>query len=84
MKPTLSQLEYDLLTEIISCEDEDCNICFDRQLTPSEKGVMSSLVKKDLVYDAFEGEGGANHIGAGYDKHNYFPTEKAYKAVKRK
>jgi hypothetical protein len=82
MKTTLTQLEYDLLTEIISCEDEDCNICFDRQLSPSEKGVMSSLVKKDLVYDAFENEGSVARIGEGYDKHNYFPTEKAYKAVK--
>ena len=66
----LTNLETELLNEIIGMYDEDDNLCFTRQLTAQEKGVMSSLVKKGLVYDSFEGM-----PGDGYDKHNYFPSE---------
>lgn len=66
----LTTLESALLNEIIGMYDEDDNICFTRQLTQQEKGVMSSLVKKGLVYDSFESE-----TGDGYEKHNYFPSE---------
>ena len=65
----LTKLETELLNEIISMYDENCNTCFTRTLTQSEKGVISSLVKKELVYDSFEFE-----TGKGYEKHNYFPT----------
>lgn len=75
MKKQLTKLENELLNEIIEMYDEDCNTCFTRQLTQQEKGVMSSLVKKGLVYDSFEGESNAGHTGGGYDKHNYFPSE---------
>jgi len=68
MKKQLTQLETKLLNEIISMYDENDNLCFTRELTQIEKGVISSLVKKGLVYDSFEGES-----GKGYDKHNYFP-----------
>lgn len=66
----LTTLEKELLNEIIGMYDEDCNVCFTRQLTQQEKGIMSSLVKKGLVYDSFE-----NETGDGYEKHNYFPSE---------
>ena len=68
METKLTNLENELLNEIVKCYDENDNICFDRKLTQQEKGVMSSLVKKRLVYDSFEGE-----TGKGYDSHNYFP-----------
>jgi hypothetical protein len=70
MNTQLTNLETALLNEIIEMYDEDCNTCFTRELTQSEKGVMSSLVKKGLVYDSFE-----NESGNGYNKHNYFPSD---------
>ena len=66
MEKTLTNLENELLNEILSMYDEDDNICFDRQLTNQEKGVISSLIKKELIYDSFEGMQGENH--------NYFPV----------
>lgn len=68
---TLTQKENILLQEIIGMYDEDCNICFTRQLTQQEKGVISSLVKKGLVFNSFEG---MEFIGNEYQKHNYFPS----------
>lgn len=67
---TLTQKETILLQEIIGMYDEDSNTCFTRQLTPEEKGVIGSLVKKGLVYNSFEGES-----GEGYDRHNFFPSD---------
>lgn len=70
MSKKLTNLEVKLMEEITSMYDETCNTCFTRQLTSQEKGIISSLVKKGLIYDSFEGES-----GYGYDKHNYFPYE---------
>lgn len=66
---TLTKKESILLEEIFGMYDEDSNTCFTRQLTPEEKGVIGSLVKKKLVYDSFEGES-----TEGYDRHNFFPS----------
>jgi len=63
----LTTLESTLLDEIIGMYDENDNLCFTRELTNQEKGVISSLVKKGLVYDSFEFEHGASH--------NFFPSE---------
>jgi hypothetical protein len=65
MEKKLTNLESELLKEIIGLYNEDDNICFNRQLTNQEKGIISSLVKKELIYDSFEGMEGYNH--------NYFP-----------
>ena len=65
-----TQKERDLLNEIKANYDENDNLCFTRQLTQEEKGVIGSLVKKGLIYDSFEFES-----GEGYDKHNYLPSE---------
>ena len=67
MTNKLTNLEIELLNEIIEMYDENDNLCFTRQLTNQEKGIMSSLVKKGLVYDSFEGIDGYSH--------NYFPSE---------
>ena len=69
MKNQLTTLENELLNEIVGNYDENDNLCFTRKLTKQEKGVMSSLVKKGLVYDSFESE-----TGEGYESHNYFPS----------
>ena len=65
----LTEKESLMLQEIISNYDEDDNLCFTRQLTQEEKGVIGSLVKKGLVYDSFEGM-----TEEGYNKHNFFPS----------
>ena len=69
MNTQLTTLENELLNEIVGNYDENDNLCFTRELTNQEKGVMSSLVKKGLVYDSFE-----NETGEGYESHNYFPS----------
>lgn len=70
MKQKLTQLEKQLLDEITRMYDENNNLCFTRKVTQQEKGVLSSLVKKGLIYDSFWDE-----HGQGYDIHNYFPSE---------
>jgi hypothetical protein len=70
MNTQLTALENELLNEIVGMYDENDNLCFTRELTNQEKGVMSSLVKKGLVYDSFESE-----KGEGYESHNYFPSD---------
>lgn len=66
MTTQLTNLENQLLNEIIKMYDEEDNLCFTRQLTQQEKGVISSLVKKGLVYDSFE--------NMENESHNYFPS----------
>jgi len=66
----LTEKEYAIMQEIYATYDVDSNLCFTRQLTQEEKGVISSLVKKGLIYDSFEGM-----TGEGYNKHNYFPSD---------
>jgi len=72
-KIKLTNLETKLLNEIVSMYDEDCNMCFTRTLTQSEKGVISSLVKKGLVYDSFEFDKHLQNLSRV--EHNYFPSE---------
>jgi hypothetical protein len=48
----LTKKEIELLTEIIAFYDEDDFEGYITQLTPSQKGVAGSLVKKDLIFDA--------------------------------
>jgi len=71
MKTGLTQSEIKLLNEIVSLEDDLNNICFNRKLTANEKGVIGSLVKKGMIYNAFDE---LEMYGHGYDQHNYFPT----------
>jgi hypothetical protein len=63
---SLTELENEMLSVIVKSYDSEDNICFQRTLTQSEKGVIGSLVKKELVYDSCNGieEDG-----------NFFPSE---------
>lgn len=63
----LTQLERSYLFKIFVFYSESDNICWDTELTPTEKGVFGSLVKKALIYDSFEGMGNAMD-SPGYDK----------------
>jgi hypothetical protein len=63
-----TQKERDLYNEVLAMYDETCNLCFTRELTNEEKGIMGSLVKKGLVHNSTDKEVGL--IG-----NNYFPTK---------
>ena len=63
---SLTELETEMLSVIVKCYDSEDNICFQRTLTQSEKGVMGSLVKKELVYDSCNGV---------EEDGNFFPSE---------
>jgi hypothetical protein len=65
----LTALENEMINVIIDCYDADDNICYQAKLTPSQKGVIGSLVKKGLIYDSFD-----DMEGEGYDG-NFFPSE---------
>lgn len=71
LKLALTEKEFTMLELIVSCYDMLDNICYDDKLSPSEKGVVGSLVKKGLVYDSFEGM----HHEDGYSQSNFFPSE---------
>jgi len=71
----LTALEIEMLNVIVKCYDEDDNICYQAKLTPSQKGVIGSLVKKGLIYDSFE-----DMEGSGYDG-NFFPSEEILEAA---
>jgi len=62
LKQTLTTKEIKLLTDIIEYYDEDELEGYLDQLSPSEKGVAGSLVKKGLIFDAsdYECDGGSN------------------------
>ena len=65
----LTALEIEMLNVIIGCYDADDNICYQAKLTPSQKGVIGSLVKKGLIYDSFDEMQGEEYDG------NFFPSE---------
>jgi len=62
----LTVLETEMLNEIVSFYDEDDNICYQKKLTPTQKGVIGSLMKKGLVYDSYNGVD---------EEGNFFPSE---------
>ena len=70
LKSQLTENEFQMLDEIVGWYDFDCNLCFTKKLTSSEKGTIGSLVKKGLVYDSFEDE-----MGEGYESSNFFPSD---------
>ena len=75
---TLTELELNMLQQIVDCYDETDNICYDCKLTTQEKGIVGSLVKKGLVYDS----------RVDYDnkksQSNFFPIDEAIEFLKSK
>jgi len=70
----LTKKERALLYKIVAMYDrtENDNICFlvyHRMLTRSGAGVLGSLVKKGMIYDAFADL----HDVEGHEQSNYFP-----------
>jgi hypothetical protein len=68
LKASTTDLEFQMLTEIVEHYDFENNLCYTKALTPSEKGVVGSLVKKGYIYDSF-----SNETGEGYTS-NFFPS----------
>lgn len=52
----LTKMETEMLVEIMECEVDGLDMGFSefdgRGLTPTQKGVLSSLIKKGMVYDS--------------------------------
>ena len=57
-KIQVTQLEYDLLHRIMNCENDGVGMGYSefdgKGISNVEKGVLSSLIKKELVYDSWE------------------------------
>lgn len=73
LRKELTAKEFSLLDKIAKMYDSFDNHCWvvkQQQITPSQKGVLGSLVKKGLVYDSFADE---RRMDSSYT-HNYFPT----------
>ena len=65
-KFSLTELEAKMLQTISEFYDSEDIVCYNEKLTPSEKGIIGSLMKKELVYDS----------NNGVDlKGNFFPSE---------
>lgn len=78
----LTKKERALLYKIVAMYDrtEADNVCFmvyPRMMTRSGAGVLGSLVKKGMVFDAFADY----HDIVGHEKPNYFPTHRAVEYV---
>jgi hypothetical protein len=71
LKASLTLKEFAMLEEIISWYTFDDNVCFMRQTTSSEKGLITQLKNKELIYDSFEGM----HDEIDYERSNWFPSE---------
>jgi hypothetical protein len=59
---TLTQTEIDVLTMVSKAQIEEGYSEYDSVNSASEKGILGSLVKKGLVYDAREFEAGEEYM----------------------
>jgi hypothetical protein len=71
LKSNLTELEFEMLESIVSYYSFDDNVCYQEKLTASQKGIIGSLVKKQLVYDSFNDM----HNELGYENSNFFPSD---------
>jgi len=67
----LTDLELSLLESIVriyisEVEENGDIVCFTREMTAPEKGVIGSLVKKGMIYDM--------SLVSGQNRHNFYPT----------
>jgi len=59
-------LENVVATYISEVEENGDVVCFTREMSSSEKGIVGSLVKKGMIYDM--------SLISGHNKHNFYPT----------
>lgn len=55
MKTQVTLNELEILTQVANCQIEDGFSEYTSVSSDSEKGALGSLVKKELIYDAYSG-----------------------------
>jgi len=70
LQAELTAKEFAMLEEIISWYSFDDNVCFVRETSSSEKGLITQLKNKELIYNSFEGMG-----QEGYERSNWYPCD---------
>jgi len=69
LKSTLTEKEFEMLENIVDAYNINNNVCFMTKTTNSEKGLITQLQNKGLIYDSFNGM----HNEYGYESSNWFP-----------
>lgn len=67
---SITALEFNAIKEVVSMYDIEDIECYTADLTDTDKGVFGSLVKKELIYDSYEGM----NEEIGVKGHNFFPA----------
>jgi len=53
IKESLTKTEFSFLETVVGRYNPLEIVCYQYRLTPSEKGIVGSLVKKGLIYDSY-------------------------------
>jgi hypothetical protein len=69
LKKSLTPKEFAMLEKIVAMYTFDDNVCFMGETNNSEKGLITQLKNKGLIYDSFDGM----HHEDGYECSNWFP-----------
>lgn len=72
IKNELTEAEFSMLELIINEYNPQDVVCYDKRLTPSQKGIIGSLVKKNMVYDSYAGWG---HDDPDHQEGNWYPSD---------
>lgn len=79
MKKSLTQNEVITLTKVANLQVEDNFSEFTSVDSNEEKGILGSLVKKELIYDCYEGMDSAYGMNMGY---MYCLTEEGFQVCR--
>jgi hypothetical protein len=77
IKNQLTEGEFLMLALIVHEYNPKDVVCYTSRLTPSQKGTIGSLVKKDMVYDSYAGFGNDD---PDHQEGNWFPSYDVVKA----
>jgi Mg/Co/Ni transporter MgtE len=77
IKSQLTENEYNMLNLILSEYESTDVSCYTKRLTDSQKGIVGSLIKKGMVYDAYEG---ISSDDSDHNKGNWFPEDHVIEA----
>jgi len=74
---TLTANEHEALMLVINEYSPTDIACYQKRLTPSQKGTFGSLVKKGLIFDSYAGWGNDD---PDHQEGNWFPTDEVTEA----
>ena len=74
---TLTANEYEALMLVVNEYSPTDIACYEKRLTPSQKGTFGSLVKKGLIFDSYAGW---EHDDPDHQEGNWFPTDETTEA----